>query len=256
MPEFLIALGNLDKDTDDLRDSSFTTYEVRLFMRMFNIKDQKGVHDGFLTYAELVNLFDVDLYLEPDVKKNIKNELNSGDSINALKFLTTILKHKSKGNGLDKTQIMKVIRLYKPISGYFDDSYQQEFYNKLNIVSKDYKKLLEFEHVQPPALELQEFLVFWAEYNTEDHGNSRFFSSSDVRDFIYEFNLYDRKSDGVITFEEFKPIARTYFNEDYKCCFGKTVFDQYTGNQPEMNAAMFLNMKYYLVFNGQDAMKM
>lgn len=53
------------------------TFEVRLFVRMFDIHDQKGAHDGLITYAELVNLLDVDLNLDPDLEEKIKNELNS-----------------------------------------------------------------------------------------------------------------------------------------------------------------------------------
>ncbi|XP_050425998.1 uncharacterized protein LOC126836539 [Adelges cooleyi] len=94
MPELLIHLASVEKESDDWEEKSLTTLEVRIFVGLFTIKDQKGDHDGLLTYAELVSLINNDLTLVPDVKENIKNEFNNGDSINAQKFLAAILKHK------------------------------------------------------------------------------------------------------------------------------------------------------------------
>ncbi|XP_050426493.1 uncharacterized protein LOC126836869 [Adelges cooleyi] len=247
--DFLILLGGIEKKTDNLLEKSMTTYEVNLFARLFNVQDKKGVPDGLLNQAELVNLFDADLNLDPDFEDKIKKELDNNNSINAPTFLAAILKHKPEGNGLDKTQIDNCLPLYLWYrSKQLELSVQQELYKKLNIVSEGHMNLMEFQHTQSSAKALQEFLVFWSEYNTEDHGNSLFFTTRDVRDFINLFSLYDKDNDGVLSFLEFEPIFLKFFAGQDQV----DVMYKYTGDTQFMSIATFLKMHYELIFEHDE----
>ncbi|XP_050425994.1 uncharacterized protein LOC126836537 isoform X2 [Adelges cooleyi] len=272
MPELLIKLAMVEKESDEWTEKGFTTYEVRLFVRMFTIQDKKGVHDGLLTYAELENLIDDGLSLKSDVKDKIKKKFNNDDLINAQQFLAAILEYKPEGKGLDKTQIQRCGILYKYDYGYLHTERLKDLLQALHIVSNDYNTLLEFEHFQTAANELKELLVIWSEYNKDVEENSPCFTSKEVREYISEFSLYDRNMNGVLKFEEFKPIANLYFSPYKPISILKLYSDFYftpesrefePANKPHdkeadrkdklnikcsMSAAMYLNMKYYLRF--------
>ncbi|XP_050425996.1 uncharacterized protein LOC126836538 isoform X2 [Adelges cooleyi] len=259
------------EDWIDWEEQNLTTHEVRIFMGMFTIQDKKGVHDGLLTYAELVSLINNDLTLKPDVKGNIKNEFNNGDLINAQKFLAAILKHKPEGKGLDKKQIQICSSLYKFDYDHLPAASLKDLLLKLQIVSNEYDSLLEFEQFQTAANELKELLVLWSEYNKDVDANSPSITSMEVREYLCDFSMYDRNGDGVLNYWEFEPIAHLYMPEYRAMDVLKKYSDLYfTPEIPEfipisqsypdiyigdywdgkctMSAAMFLHLKYFLRF--------
>ncbi|XP_050426331.1 uncharacterized protein LOC126836750 [Adelges cooleyi] len=239
--EFLVFLADQDKTSDHWEEKGLTTYEVKLFVRMFDAHDKKSVHDGLLTNDELVNLFDKDLNLDRDAKEQIKNEFINDDSINVPKFLAAIVKHKPEGRGLDKTQIEKCFALYRSHLSHLITRAQNELLQTLHIVSDEYKNLLEFEHVRSAAKELQEFLVFWAEYNKGVDDNAPLLTSRQVREYIWKFTLHDQDKDGVLNFSEFNQLASTYFPGEDAELILETSYDP--DNDYSMSAAMFLYMQ-------------
>ncbi|XP_050426473.1 uncharacterized protein LOC126836857 [Adelges cooleyi] len=282
VPNFLLKMGLIDKDIDDPQERGMTTYEIKLYVKMFNVHDKKSVEgeaegkgegdseaegkgegdseaegkgegdieddgegepDGVLTHAEFSDLLDAVLNLEADVKLKIKNKLKNNNAINVAKFLATLMEHRTRGKGLDKRHIEKAITLYECYYANLNRGKQQELYENLNIVSDEYKDLIDFEHPQSIGYELQEFLIFWAENNNEVEGVA--IPSKDVRDIVYEFTRYDTGNDGVVSFEEFEPIFRSYFNENEDI---RGVFKKYTNNNADMTAAMFMNIKYDKIF--------
>ncbi|XP_050426650.1 uncharacterized protein LOC126836973 [Adelges cooleyi] len=150
LPDLLIYLSNLEKLSDDWKGRTLTTYEVEIFLKIFQKKEQEGVKDGLITHAELVSLIDDDLILDPEFEENIKKEFNDGDSVNALMFLATILKHKPNGKGLDIIQLRKCSALYKSFYVNFPIESRIDLFLALQIISDNYVGLLfELNHVLP-----------------------------------------------------------------------------------------------------------
>ncbi|XP_050427580.1 uncharacterized protein LOC126837670 [Adelges cooleyi] len=81
-----------------------------------------------------------------------------GDSINALMFLATILKHKPNGKGLDMVQLRKCSDLYTSFYVNLPTDSVVDLFLSLQIVSNDYVGLLyEIEHVQPPLMSCKSY---------------------------------------------------------------------------------------------------
>ncbi|XP_050426662.1 uncharacterized protein LOC126836980 [Adelges cooleyi] len=154
LPDLLIYLGTLEKLSDEWKEITFTTFDLNLFMKIFKQKDKEGVEgegeaDGLLTHDKLVSLIHDNLILEPKFVENIMNEFKDADSINALMFLATILKHKPEGKGLDIIQLRKCSALYKSFSVHLSTDSLVDLFLSLQIVSEDYVGLLyEIEHVR------------------------------------------------------------------------------------------------------------
>ncbi|XP_050444486.1 uncharacterized protein LOC126848029, partial [Adelges cooleyi] len=183
------------------------------------------------------------------------------------------------GKGLDKIQIQRCFKVYNCNYDHYPTASLKELLQSLHIVSNDYDSLFEFEHFQTAANELKELLVLWSEYNKDVDANLPLFTSTQVREHIDNFTLYDKDNNGILDYWEFEPVGNLYF-PIYKPI---TIFKRYSDLYftPEclefapvikrrkagadgddilnktysMSTAMFLNMKYFLIFGKKNNIK-
>ncbi|XP_050438730.1 uncharacterized protein LOC126844518 [Adelges cooleyi] len=228
MAEFLILLADNNKKTDSWMVEGFTTYEVKLFVRMFNVQDKEGEHDGLLDKAELIKLLNDKFILTESHKENIINEFTDGKSINILPYLAAILKYKNKyRHHLNKAQIDKCHDVYKKSKKHLNRKKQSELFQDLYIVSMRYEHLLDIKH-ERPAHELQEILIFYSEYSRINDLTAPVISN--VRHQMWDFNYYDKNLDGLLVNQELVDLG--------------TYVEKYFPNKSRpICAAMFLNMK-------------
>ncbi|XP_050439451.1 uncharacterized protein LOC126844957 isoform X2 [Adelges cooleyi] len=236
MPDFLILLADNNKNTDCWKNEGFTTYEVKLFVRMFIVQDKRGVHDGLLNGSEIIELFNNLRNQTDEHKQNVKNEFPDGEPINVLMYLAAILKHKSKLKHLNEAQINKCQALYKSTKKYLDNKKQKKLFKTLGMVPKKYNFLLDFEHVRSAALELQELLVFWSEQNEEYDRSAPLITQ--VRQYMWEFAIYDLNKDGLLDIYELEEARFHTPNSDMNTFFSDWSI--------MMCPAMFLKMKLAL----------
>ncbi|XP_050440702.1 uncharacterized protein LOC126845817 isoform X2 [Adelges cooleyi] len=167
--DLLVFLANTEKKFDDFTSQSFSSYEITVFVGLFNKCDQSGKHDGLLDYKEVIQVIDA-LNLEKCVKENLEGAFEEDETFNAAEFLYEFLKVKPEGRGLEMYQVQEMIDLHKnhKIKGdHIDPVEIKNMFTKLSIVNDDYEGLLVF-HPNPTRkgpLELQELLIVLAEYN-------------------------------------------------------------------------------------------
>ncbi|XP_050442452.1 uncharacterized protein LOC126846717 [Adelges cooleyi] len=241
LSEFLISLAYCNKGTFSFAEKSLSTYEVKLFVRMFVAQDKKGKHDGFLNRYELQKLIGKGFNLKKNIKKLIKSEFKDKKRIHVLTYLAVILKHKPLGSGLDEEQIDECHILCDSYDQFLDSEYQQHLFGSLkHIVSKKYvNDLLDIHHVHPAPLELKELVIFWAEYN-EAGVKVPFLTTEEVRNAMAQFTKFDQDKDGLLNFEEFSNLVV----EEYSDPDAKALIKTFNPLKSRlMCAVMFLKVK-------------
>ncbi|XP_050442588.1 uncharacterized protein LOC126846826 [Adelges cooleyi] len=246
MTEFLILLAYNKKELFTWMEISLSTYEVELFVRMFNAQDTLGESDALLTQDEFNDLIDNGFNLKADVKELIKNEYKGENTIHVLQFLAAMLKYKKMGKGLNNAQLNKCYALYTNSSnGFLDSHKRRKLLETLNIVSDEYVELLDFKNVYPAAQELKVLLVLWSEYNEDVDVTSdsvSFLTTEEVWLGICDFTQYDDNGDGLLSSLEFYYFATDFFSES-EAYILKTIIETFNPYEHPMCAARFLSMK-------------
>ncbi|XP_050427426.1 uncharacterized protein LOC126837524 isoform X5 [Adelges cooleyi] len=244
--DLLVFLASNDKINDNPKIQSLSSYEVKIFVGLFNKYDQWFDHSGLLDHDEVKKVVNA-LNLEDDVEKNLVDEIKyifnasirdsvdsilliSSETINAPKFLEAFLEVKPKGKGLDKKLILELINLYKghKIAGdYIDPVEIAKFFKNLSIVKQEHEGLLVFDSIQ---------------YNKEaNEENGPVYSTDSVRDVLWNFSKYDVNKNGLIDKEELKGIEeRHYQDEDVDSIFEDFDIDR----DQHLNIAEYCRMEF------------
>ncbi|XP_050435464.1 uncharacterized protein LOC126842492 [Adelges cooleyi] len=235
--DLLVFLASNDKINDNPKIQSLSSYEVKIFVGLFNKYDQWFDHSGLLDYDEVKKVVNA-LNLEDDVEKNLVDKIKyifnalirdsvdsilliSSETINAPKFLEAFLEVKPKGKGLDKKRILELINLYKghKIAGdYIDPVEIAKFFKNLSIVKQEHEGLW--------------FLIPY---------NGPLYSTDSVRDVLWSFSKYDVNKNGLIDKGELKGIEeRHYQDEDIDFIFEDFDIDR----DQHLNIAEYCRMEF------------
>ncbi|XP_050427410.1 uncharacterized protein LOC126837522 isoform X9 [Adelges cooleyi] len=259
--DLLVFLASNDKINDNPKIQSLSSYEVKIFVGLFNKYDQWFDHSGLLDHDEVKKVVNA-LNLEDDVEKNLVDKIKyifnalirdsvdsilliSSETINAPKFLEAFLEVKPKGKGLDKKRILELINLYKghKIAGdYIDPVEIAKFFKNLSIVKQEHEGLLVFDSIRTAPFQLKELLLVSAEYNKEaNQENGPVYSTDSVRDVLWNFSKYDVNKNGLIDKKELKGIEeRHYQDEDVDSIFEDFDIDR----DQHLNIAEYCRMEF------------
>ncbi|XP_050439923.1 uncharacterized protein LOC126845316 [Adelges cooleyi] len=234
-------MAGKDKHLDNWKLQSISSFEVQMYVGLFNKFDPWFDYSGLLNYDEVKNVVKA-LTLEEDVKKQLVDEirkifkvlmkdsaedsliLTTSETMSAPYFLMAFLKVKPKGRGLNKHHVQELIHFHKnnKINGdQIDPVAISKFIKKLSLVQEEHEDVLVFDSRRKTPFQLQELLLVLAEYNKgASEENGPVYSTDSVRDILLHFSNYDVDKNGLLSKEELKKIQEPRYQiEDVDTTF-------------------------------------
>ncbi|XP_050443975.1 uncharacterized protein LOC126847636 isoform X2 [Adelges cooleyi] len=210
----MVFLAKNNKTFDHWMIQSLSTHEVTIYLSLFrNHEEKKGDADGLVNSEKFQNIIQA-LSLNDEEKKSLADYFEGYSAINFAEFLYGFLKVKPLGRGLNVKQIVDLnnIKDHKINADYIQPDKLTEFIKGLSIV-KDQDEEWVFERFQTAAFELQELMVFSAEYNQTDNAEVETVCNTiEVRRVLATFVVFDKDHDGLLNGNELEKMALEHFS--------------------------------------------
>ncbi|XP_050424236.1 uncharacterized protein LOC126835597 [Adelges cooleyi] len=155
LQDLVVYLANNDKNTDNIKKISMSSFEVRLHVGIFREYDLKGDHKGLLDLDDVkkvivaldLAVWNNSISYRPAEQCILIVLKEKTKQINALEFLDRIWAVKpNRGTGVNRKQVEDLMTLHndKTIDGHINPVGIMELFKKISIVKKRLRRPIGF----------------------------------------------------------------------------------------------------------------